>query len=290
MIIICVVSIIVFIVCIILLCVIAKSTKIKSKGIKLVVDVLIALVSLIFTIVSGYSACITFIIGDGNTVNSGNTYNNFSINEQNIDEHMLAVSKILSAIGGEDYEKVAELLQLDCVETDPVLITYKAYMYENGIYFKEDIEKAEKFYDQAVAIDYDKALVLELKMFLVNHIYDKAVSSIIEGVNRKNEVIISYLKQYIDVEDFLNLEYEDQIKFVEEKMYMWIYKGNESSNMPMANTPRYKFESTGRTSEYIKTQNIDIPSKIVKYNYKVYENIPQNKEMLEVDVTEDIKV
>lgn len=283
-----IVSILVFIVSIILLYFMVKITKFKYKKIKVISSAFVALVSLVSTILSGYSVCILVINGDGNIVNNGDT-NNYSINEQNIDEHMVAVGKILSAIDAEDYEKVAELLQWDCVETDPVLITYKAYMYENGIYFKEDIEKAENFYDEAVAMDYDKALVLELNMFLVNHIYDKAVSSIIEGVNQKNEVIISYLKQFIDTEDFLNLEYENQVKFVVDKMYEWIYKGNESYSKPMSNSTRYRYQSTNRTSEYIKTQDLDSPSIIVKYNYKVYESVPIGKEMLEVDVIEDIK-
>lgn len=274
-----------FLIVAIIIFVISVLTLIYSLIVSKKYNSIINIISFITALISFSSTIISFPLissqKENKTINNVNmTYSNY----ENKDSYTETIKKIIAAYDCGNIEKTADLLEKDGMESNPILISYKAEMYANGIYYQKNIQKAEDLFEKAITLNYDKALVLKLKMYLENYKYNKIIKTINQGINDKNKTVISYLEKFISVDDFLKLSDTQKRELVINEFYTFKCDGIISSTNAQVSKDECRYQLTGKRLVYIKN------GVTVEYTYLVSKKTYEHKKMLEINVIDDLAI
>lgn len=167
-----------------------------------------------------------------------NNYDSF-INENMDKESLLTYAK--NAFEAGDYDRVIQIYSMNKMAGEPIVLTNMAYMYANGIYFSFNIDKADYYYDLAIAQGFEMALSNKLALHL--RYQDEVCLDILrQGYELNNNNIINffalhytainikdveenkeYLRNYLE-----NMNREEQWEeLISERFYYWKDNGLE---------------------------------------------------------------
>jgi TPR repeat protein len=167
---------------------------------------------------------------------SNNTTNNYgAIVNESMDESTL-LSYADQEFQAENYEIVVQVYSMDNLKNNPIACNNLGYMYANGIYFPENVELADYYYDKAIEQGDNKAF--ENKMALHFRICDSSRVDLLRiGYQMGNEATINFFASHIEgysemndnekaeyLNSFLNIENNKQEEFLE-YFYEWKYVG-----------------------------------------------------------------
>lgn len=225
-----------------------KATKINKlkKFFKCVLAILEAVLSLIgaatiaLYIYNNVIVNTDIIVGDNNSIETNNDNSTHEINNWNMysfsesDYMKYTVQEILAAADCSykkgDYETVLSLYNLSQVENNSIALCNMAYLYENGIGVKKDIEKAVEYLKKANTQVSNRYL---LSLYLLY--YDDKQEEIVTLINYLaqcgDELTLEYitLRNYgLTLKDFRRKYGDDTaIEYNFASFYEWEYVGEE---------------------------------------------------------------
>lgn len=254
--------------------------KIKKSGIELITTIVSFLTTLTTTLCGVGMATINnnINIRNDDTINIQVTQNGNSQSDEEI------FKQIISAVDAEDYKTVSEYLSKDSVKYNATLLSFQGYMYANGLYYGKDINKAAELFDASYKFGYDAALILKLKLYLDNFMYEEVAFTIEEGIKNRNDGVVNYIEKFCYTEEFLSLSTEERIEFIFNEIYKYTFIDVKTYDSMQYSTTQYKMV---RVSSSINT-NHDGSIKNT-YTYQKYEYMYQYKDLLEIDILSNLK-
>lgn len=124
----------------------------------------------------------------------------------------------------EEYSEVIHIYNMNKFETNPVALNNMAYMYENGISYGKNIEKARNLYYKASKLGNERC-VDNYILFTIKYpvSYENLLAVLQDGIKQKSEVPILFIKSYFSNENvtdqeimsFWELDFEQQKEILE---------------------------------------------------------------------------
>lgn len=194
---------------------------------------------LIATEIDGSSIEGGMILGDNSSISNiddhsvNNSYYSDLIDENTSEDTLLQYAE--NAFISGDYEEVVKIYSMDRVKDNPVALNNIGYFYANGIYFPEDVESADDYYNRAISAGSKKALENKLALHLRNHLSD-SVDIMREGYENRCVNVMALLSYYIWES---NPEYS--LDEIEEKRNWLLYNASDTEKEEFLNA-FYKWE------------------------------------------------
>ena len=106
-----------------------------------------------------------------NSINSNNQITNNQITNNTVFENSNTDEKTLLNYAqfyylANNYEGVARVYGLSTLSNNPIALTNLGYMYANGVYFQQNIEMAENYYNKAIELGCQQAMANKVAMYL----------------------------------------------------------------------------------------------------------------------------
>lgn len=164
-----------------------------------------------------------------NIINSNNQITNNTVFENSSSDEGSLMNYANFYYTSNNLEGVVRIYGNSKLANNPVALTNLGYMYANGIYFEQNFEIAEKYYDQAISLGFEQAICNKLAMYLKNKLPD-TISVLNEGFENRNDKIARFVSSnyYMDKTeynmafyyDFYLLSNEEKINEIE-SWYYW---------------------------------------------------------------------
>lgn len=164
-----------------------------------------------------------------NIINSHNQITNntvFESSESN-EETLMNYAKFYYTAG--NLEGVVRIYGNSKLASNPIALTNLGYLYANGIYFSQNLEIAENYYNQAIALGFEQAMCNKLAMYINNKL-DGIDIVLKDGFEKRNEKIAKFISSNYwedDPEinmamyyDFFRLSIEEQYEEID-SWYYW---------------------------------------------------------------------
>lgn len=182
-----------------------------------------------------------------NSINSNNiNYNNQITNNTVFEDANSDVETLLNYAQfyylANNYEGVARIYGNSLLSDNPIALTNLGYMYANGVYFQQNLEIAERYYDKGIELGLQQAMANKVAMYLKYKLPNTELI-IEEACEKRNMDVGIFLAstvdritdyQYMYISDFYQMyEYYcslDDIERIEliENMYYWEDVGLET--------------------------------------------------------------
>lgn len=213
------------------------------------------------------------------STNSQITYNTMFEDNNTDAETLMNYAKYY--YNAKNYEGVVRIYGNSKLSDNVIALTNLGYMYANGIYFEQDLEQAEFYYNKAIALGYDRALSNKLAMYLKYNL-DNIIELFQLGYSLNNDAITDFIYSFYNdsdnigsqkcFEDFVNKKENIQNEIIE-NMYYYDYKSSEIFYSPPTNNELHKYH-------YIR--RVDSENYIAAY-YEIYDLKCYNIELLRED-------
>lgn len=173
----------------------------------------------------------SIVNGDSYTEEVTNAYYAALIDENTSERTLLQYAENAFLAGS--YEECIKIYSMDKLQDNAIANNNVGYFYANGIYFPENIETADRYYDKAQAEGSKKAFENKLALHLRNKM-DDSIQLLQQGYDIKNEKTIDFIAFQIQgYDDFSNEEKwqyayqycygitEEGQKDIWERLYYW---------------------------------------------------------------------
>ncbi len=191
------------------------------------------------------------------------------------------VNQIKLAVQTNDYEELALLLENEKVVNDGIFIAYKAFLYGNGLYYEKDLQRAYKLLDMAADIGYKEAVKNKLYLSLKNSDINTAAEILSNEVSEKESYILTYLSHFDRGLNYNEFTHEQQLQFITDQFYEWIYMGKFTFNSIQITTDDKKYVrvsssiNTNRNGELDSSYTYLVYFKTIKYEEEIVFNIQE---------------
>lgn len=105
-------------------------------------------------------------INSNNNINSNNQITNNTVFEDANSDQETLLNYAQFYYLANNYEGVARVYGNSLLANNPVALTNLGYMYANGIYFQQNFEIAENYYNKAIELGYQQAMANKVAMYL----------------------------------------------------------------------------------------------------------------------------
>jgi|GEM_PF-2374777 len=184
----------------------------------------------------------------------------------------------------QEYSEVIHIYNMKKFATNPVALSNMAYMYENGISYGKNIEKARELYCKAAKLD-DKRCVDNYILFTIKYpiSYENLLEVLQEGIKQNSEVPIQFIKSYFndenvteqDVMNFWKLDFEQQKEILKlQTDYKLKDESEEISDELIAEIVYYEKEEPMKYKELKYELNYGTDIGIYKKIVPVYIDVP----------------
>lgn len=148
----------------------------------------------------------------------------------------------------QDYKELFEVYSDERLRENAIVLSNLGYMYANGYYVKQDLDMAEKYYNDAIEKGCIDAYNNKLSMYL-KYCLDNIQDIIIEGYELGSNKAATFISTFSDSEDedvkilydFCNDSFEEQSSYIN-KMYYWNDSGVISSNSALSSDALVRYE------------------------------------------------
>ena len=135
-----------------------------------------------------------------------------------VEELLLDAQKYYS-IG--EYAETIHIYNMDVMEVNAVALNNLGYMYENGVVYGKNIEKAREYYERAATLGNSESMENYI-IFTIKH--PKSFKNLLNvlnlGFENKSEAVYEFIGDYYrkgdvsqeDIQSFLQMDYERQIE------------------------------------------------------------------------------
>lgn len=199
-----------------------------------------------------------------------------ALNNETIEELLLDAQKYYSI---EEYEQAISIYMMDEVKTNAVALNNLGYIYENGVAYEKNIEKARKYYRNAASLG-NLESIENYVIFTIK--YPRSFQNLLEvlkfGFEKNSEMVTRFIGSYYsrndisreDVQGFLQMSYERQIELLKYQVTIRLKEETEEIADEMIQEREY-FEVEERM--LYKTLEYDLQEDDV-YRKKMAVNIP----------------
>lgn len=124
----------------------------------------------------------------------------------------------------EEYAEVIHIYNQDKMENNPTALSNLGYMYENGIVYGKDIEKAREYYEKSAALGNSNCMENYI-LFTIKYpkSYDNLLGVLQNGFEHNSNTVYEFIKSYFsdvnatreDVKKFLDLDTDSKIEILQ---------------------------------------------------------------------------
>lgn len=105
-------------------------------------------------------------INSNNNINSNNQITNNTVFENADTDEKTLLNYAQFYYLANNYEGVARIYGLSALSNNPIALTNLGYMYANGIFFQQNLEMAENYYNKAIELGCQQAMANKVAMYL----------------------------------------------------------------------------------------------------------------------------
>lgn len=149
-------------------------------------------------------------------------------------EELLEEAQKYYTIG--EYAETVHIYNMDIVEQNVVALNNLGYMYEHGIIYGKDIEKAREYYKNAARLgNYDSLENYIIFTIKYPESFENLLNVLEWGYDEKSEIVDQFICSYYskdditkdDVQEFLQMDYERKIEILKYQIDMRLKEETE---------------------------------------------------------------